>query len=85
MPKGWFFAIHEDSPEEEAANIMAHNTGVLDISSDDDCMTKKRNEERERGKENIPPPDHDVSRLLLWRVFVDGKEPSLWHGLFRAG
>ena len=61
MPKDWFFAIYEDSPEEEAANIMAHNTGVLDISSDDDCMTKRRNEERERGKENIPPPDHEAA------------------------
>lgn len=61
MPEGWFFAIHEDSPEEETANIMAHNTGVLDISSDDDCITKRRKEERDCEKENIPPPDHRVA------------------------
>ena len=61
LPEGWFFAIHEDSPEEETANIMAHNTGVLDISSDDDCVTKRRNEERDCEKENIPPPDYRVA------------------------
>lgn len=57
MPKGWFFEIHEDSPEQEAANLMEHSASVLDISSDDDFETKRRNEEMERGKENIPPPD----------------------------
>lgn len=57
MPKSWFFDIHEDTPEQEAANMMEHSAAILDISSDDDCETKKRNEELERGKENIPPPD----------------------------
>ncbi|KAF2269426.1 hypothetical protein CC78DRAFT_564705 [Lojkania enalia] len=57
MPKSWFFEIHEDTPEQEAANLMEHSASVLDISSDDDFETKKRNEELERGKENIPPPD----------------------------
>lgn len=57
MPKGWFFEIHEDTPEQEAANLMEHSAAVLDISSDDDVETKKRNEELERGKENIPPPE----------------------------
>ena len=55
MPKSWFFEIHEDTPEQEAANLMEHSASVLDISSDDDFETKSRNEER--GKENIPPPD----------------------------
>jgi hypothetical protein len=55
MPKGWFFEIHEDTPEQEAANLMEHSASVLDISSDDDFETKQLNEER--GKENIPPPD----------------------------
>lgn len=55
MPKGWFFEIHEDTPEQEAANLMEHSASVLDISSDDDLETKQLNEER--GKENIPPPD----------------------------
>jgi hypothetical protein len=57
MPNSWFFAIHEDTPEQEAANLMEHSASVLDISSDDDMATKQRNEEQERGKENIPPPD----------------------------
>lgn len=57
MPNSWFFEIHEDTPEQEAANLMEHSASVLDISSDDDVATKQRNEEQERGKENIPPPD----------------------------
>jgi hypothetical protein len=55
MPKSWFFEIHEDTPEQEAANLMEHSASVLDISSDDDAATKFRNEDR--GKENVPPPD----------------------------
>lgn len=57
MPKSWIFDIYEDTPEQEAANLMEHSASVLDISSDDDFETKRRNEELERGKENIPPPD----------------------------
>ncbi|KAI4951934.1 hypothetical protein J4E91_003395 [Alternaria rosae] len=55
MPKSWFFEIHEDTPEQEAANLMEHSASVLDISSDDDAATKASNEDR--GKENVPPPD----------------------------
>lgn len=62
MPKEWFFEIHEDTPEQEAANLMEHSAAVLDISSDDDVETKKRNEELERGKENIPPPDFALAQ-----------------------
>jgi hypothetical protein len=57
MPKSWFFEIHEDTAEEEAANLMEHSAATLDISSDDDCETRRRKDELERGKENIPPPD----------------------------
>lgn len=57
MPKSWFFDIHVDTAEEEATNLMEHSACVLDISSDDDCDTKRRNDLLERGKENIPPPD----------------------------
>ncbi|KAF1836110.1 hypothetical protein BDW02DRAFT_257321 [Decorospora gaudefroyi] len=60
MPKGWFFDIHEDTAEQEAANLMEHSASVLDISSDDDVETKARNEDR--GKENIPPPDFCASQ-----------------------
>jgi hypothetical protein len=58
MPKTWFFDIHEDTAEQEATNLMEHSACTLDISSDDDSETKLRNEAKERGKENIPPPDY---------------------------
>ena len=57
MPKSWFFEIHEDTAEEEAANLMEHSASILDISSDDDTETKQRKLESEVGKENVPPPD----------------------------
>lgn len=75
MPKGWFFEIHEDTPEQEAANLMEHSASVLDISSDDDATTKQHNEEQERGKENIPPPDFLLSQPrvhALTEESVDG-------------
>ncbi|KAF2095881.1 hypothetical protein NA57DRAFT_25592, partial [Rhizodiscina lignyota] len=56
MPKTWFFSIHEDTPDQEAANLMEHSASTLDISSDDDMLTRSQREMRERGKENIPPP-----------------------------
>ncbi|KAI8933159.1 hypothetical protein NX059_009800 [Plenodomus lindquistii] len=62
MPSSWFFAIHEDTPEQDAANHMEHSASVLDISSDDDVETKKLNEDLERGKENIPPPEWVVAQ-----------------------
>lgn len=57
MPKSWFFDIHVDSPEEEAANMMEHSASILDISSDDDSSERRRKLEAEKGKENVPPPD----------------------------
>lgn len=57
MPKTWFFEIHEDTPDQEAANLMEHSASVLDISSDDDAETSRRKDAAERGKENIPPPE----------------------------
>ncbi|KAL9084532.1 MAG: hypothetical protein Q9165_008035 [Trypethelium subeluteriae] len=58
MPRSWFFAIHEDSPEQEATNLMEHSACVLDISSDeeDDAVSAK-SEVDVKGKENVPPPD----------------------------
>jgi hypothetical protein len=58
MPASWFFDIHEDTPEEEAANLMEHSTLTLDISSDDDCHARRRKELDDRGKENVPPLDY---------------------------
>ena len=56
-PKTWFFAIHEDSPDQEATNLLYHGASVLDISSDDDGVSARAKDAAERGKENIPPPD----------------------------
>ncbi|KAF1994858.1 hypothetical protein P154DRAFT_363847 [Amniculicola lignicola CBS 123094] len=84
MPNSWFFDIHEDTPEQEAANMMEHSAAVLDISSDDDLDTKRRNEEQERGKENIPPPDFLPLQALARARSVDGmenagEEPAIEH------
>jgi hypothetical protein len=55
---GWFFDIHEDTPEEMMTNLMEHSTCTLDISSDEETEARRRDE---RGKENVPPLD-DVSQ-----------------------
>ncbi|GAO15357.1 hypothetical protein UVI_02010220 [Ustilaginoidea virens] len=56
---GWFFDIHEDSPEQEMTNLLQHSTCILDISSDEESEQKARRETEEgRDKENIPPCDH---------------------------
>lgn len=57
MPKAWFFDIYEDTPEEEAANLMEHSTQTLDLSSDDECVQKEKSD---RGKENTPPEGYDA-------------------------
>lgn len=41
---------------------MEHSASILDISSDDDIETKMVNEDLERGKENIPPPEWVVAQ-----------------------
>lgn len=50
------FEIYEDTPEEEAANLMEHSTLTLDLSSDDEGGRKDDN----RGKENTPPEGYDA-------------------------
>ncbi|KAF3054059.1 hypothetical protein E8E11_010885 [Didymella keratinophila] len=79
MPKGWFFEIHEDTPEQEAANLMTHSATVLDISSDDDAETKAKNEELSKGKENIPPPDFALvqPRTASANALDDGEETEI--------
>lgn len=57
MPKNWFFDIYEDTPEEEAANLMEHSTLTLDLSSDEESSKK---EKYDRGKENMPPEGYDA-------------------------
>jgi hypothetical protein len=41
---------------------MEHSASVLDISSEDDAETKQRNEELQRGKENVPPSDFALTQ-----------------------
>lgn len=53
----WFFDIHEDTPEQEATNLLQHSTCVLDISSDEETETR-RQKDRAEGKENVPPVDN---------------------------
>lgn len=57
MPKNWMFEIYEDTPEEEAANLMEHSTLTLDLSSDDEGVGKDGSD---RGKENTPPEGYDA-------------------------
>lgn len=57
MPKNWFFEIYQDTPEEEAANLMEHSTLTLDLSSDEEDGKKA---DDYRGKENTPPEGYDA-------------------------
>ncbi|KAF1346298.1 hypothetical protein BDV97DRAFT_424315 [Delphinella strobiligena] len=55
MPSNWFFDIYEDTPEEEAANLMEHSTLTLDLSSDDESTEC---DGEDMGKENVAPEDY---------------------------
>ncbi|KAI9740451.1 MAG: hypothetical protein M1834_005031 [Cirrosporium novae-zelandiae] len=72
VPKGWVFDIHEDTPDEEMANIMEHSTYTLDIS-DDEGRNKNKND---RGKENVPPMDELASSIGA-RSVPAGSLPSI--------
>ncbi|KAG8628021.1 hypothetical protein KVT40_003894 [Elsinoe batatas] len=74
MPKCWFFAIHEDTPDQEAENLMEHSTKVLDLSSDEEGAKRA-----DRGKENVAPAGAQVvrregKRMRRRRVKVDVME-----------
>ena len=53
------FDIHEDTPGEEAANLMEHSTCTLEISDDEGQARKD-----DRGKENIPPEEQVAGPIL---------------------
>ncbi|KAF2717501.1 hypothetical protein K431DRAFT_232939 [Polychaeton citri CBS 116435] len=57
MPSNWFFEIHEDTPEEEASNLMEHSTLTLDLSSDEESSKKQQSD---LGKENVAPEGYDA-------------------------
>ena len=79
MPNSWFFEIYEDTPEQEASNMMQHSASVLDISSEDDAATKALNDELEKGKENIPPPEFTLaqSQTASLTPIDDGEETEI--------
>lgn len=52
--KSWEFDIHEDTQEDEMANLMEHSTCTLDISDDESRAAAKQDKDN---KENIPPVD----------------------------
>ncbi|RAL61712.1 hypothetical protein DID88_002780 [Monilinia fructigena] len=72
----WFFQIHEDTEEELATNLMEHSTCTLDISSDEESLTRLRDE---RGKENVPPPDDISQTRTSMSAFASTSSTSLSH------
>ena len=60
--RGWHFDIHEDTPDEEMANLMEHSTCTLDISDDEAGSPFKGDKDN---KENIPPVDGPAAVLHL--------------------
>ncbi|KAI9712440.1 MAG: hypothetical protein M1820_001653 [Bogoriella megaspora] len=74
MPKSWFFAIHEDTPEEEATNLMEHSACTLDISDDEEEGCKS--DEETKGKENVPPPDWVAQQPRLSSSSLEDEAPT---------
>lgn len=70
----WFFQIHEDTEEELATNLMEHSTCTLDISSDEESLTRMRDE---RGKENVPPLDDISQTRTSLTAFASGSSSSM--------
>jgi len=71
--KGWHFDIHEDTPDDEMANLMEHSTCTLDISDDESFPVKGDKD----NKENVPPVDaigYSASRITATRrdMMTDG-------------
>ena len=60
--RGWHFDIHEDTPDEEMANLMEHSTCTLDISDDEAGSPLKGDKDN---KENVPPVDGPAAELHL--------------------
>ncbi|KAB8303643.1 hypothetical protein EYC80_005037 [Monilinia laxa] len=72
----WFFQIHEDTEEELATNLMEHSTCTLDISSDEESLTRLRDE---RGKENVPPLDDISQTRTSISTFASTSSTSMSH------
>ena len=62
--KGWQFDIHEDTRDDEMANLLGHSTRTLDISDDESSSSKGDKD----NKENIPPLDDPAVVVLATQV-----------------
>ena len=63
--KGWHFAIHVDTPDDEMANLMEHSTCTLDISDDESRIATKGDRD---DKENVPPAGyHNAANIPVTR------------------
>ena len=84
VPRKLHFEIHNDTPVEEATNLMYHGTTTLDISSDEESTSSKK---ICRGKENLPPPDYQpqvqVDRSNMGDM-IDVEKPRSPLGLLDA-
>ena len=72
MPASWDFEIYEDTPEEEASNLMEHSTQSLDLGFDDETTKAERDD---RGKENEAPEGYDAPTAS--RQVPSTNEPAL--------
>ena len=76
--RGWHFDIHEDTPDDEMANLMEHSTCTLDISDDEAGSLLKGDKDN---KENIPPIDgpaavhHSATQVTATRRGMMTDEP----------
>lgn len=62
--KGWQFEIHEDTKDDEMANLMEHSTCTLEISDDESSSSKCDKD----NKENIPPLDGPAAVISATQV-----------------
>lgn len=65
QPKGWFFDLHEDTPDQENAVIMLHTCRKLDLSSDEEDGPSQKRSKYIENKENMPPAEYTVPQLAL--------------------
>jgi hypothetical protein len=70
--KGWQFDIHEDTPDDEMANLMEHSTCTLDISDDESSSLKGDKD----NKENIPPVDYATQMSAMRRDMMTDESRS---------
>ena len=60
--KGWHFEIHEDTQDDEMANLMQHSAQTLDISDDEGNSSPAKGDRC--NKENVAPADYHIAANL---------------------